>query len=49
MQRHWQEVAPPINILMAAYVGFKPKKVSRQSEAEDFDLDEFLKIAQQYK
>jgi hypothetical protein len=48
MQRHWQEVAPPINLSMAAFIGFKPKKV-RVAEADDFDIDEFIKIAQQYK
>ena len=25
MQRHWREVAPPLNISIAAQVGFKPK------------------------
>jgi hypothetical protein len=48
MQRHWQEVAPPINLTMAAFVGFKPKKV-RLAATDDFDIDDFIKIAQQYK
>jgi hypothetical protein len=48
MQRHWQEVAPPINLSMAAFIGFKPKKV-RVAEADDFDSDEFIKIATMFQ
>jgi hypothetical protein len=41
MQRHWQEVAPPLNVALAAYVGFKPKKRARP--ASEFDGDEFAR------
>jgi hypothetical protein len=39
MQRHWREVAPPLNICMAAYVGFKPKPV--RNPQGGFDGDAF--------
>jgi hypothetical protein len=48
-QDYCREVAPPVNIAMAAQVGFKPKRKREVVEADDFDIDEFLKIAQQYK
>jgi hypothetical protein len=37
MQRHWREVAPPLNLCMAAYVGFKPKPARNAG----FDGDDF--------
>ena len=44
MQRHWRTVAPPINVTLAAFVGFKPKTTG-QTAADAFDLDAFLKVA----
>jgi hypothetical protein len=32
MQRHWSSVAPPLNLSLAAYVGFKPKPKARLAE-----------------
>jgi hypothetical protein len=42
MQRHWREVAPPANLLIAAYVGYKPKTPARRVEdmnEREFDAD----------
>lgn len=41
-----QETAPPLNISMAAFIGFKPKKPAKP--AEEFDIDEFLSVVQQF-
>lgn len=39
MQRYWREVAPPVNLCMAALVGFKPRP-ARMSGAFDGDAFE---------
>jgi hypothetical protein len=48
MQRHWRRVAPPVNVTMAAFVGFKPKKDIQQA-ADAFDIDAFLQIATMFQ
>jgi len=48
MQRHWRNVAPPLNVSLAAFVGFKPRKaVSPAPDA--FDIDAFLQIATMFQ
>jgi hypothetical protein len=53
MQRHWRTVAPPLNVMLAAFVGFRPKKPSSSGSQEEdpaaFDIDAFLRIAQAFK
>jgi len=48
MQRHWRTVAPPLNVSLAAFVGFKPKKPVQQG-AEAFDIDAFLQVAAMFQ
>jgi hypothetical protein len=48
MQRHWRTVAPPLNVTMAAFVGFKPRKAVNQA-ADAFDIDEFLQVAKMFQ
>jgi hypothetical protein len=48
MQRHWRSVAPPLNVTMAAFVGFKPRKPV-QLAADDFDIDAFLQVATMFR
>jgi hypothetical protein len=48
MQRHWRTVAPPLNVSLAAFVGFKPK-VSVERQAEAFDIDAFLQVATMFQ
>jgi hypothetical protein len=40
MQRHWREIAPPVNLCMAALVGFKPKPAQGR---QGFDGDAFAR------
>jgi hypothetical protein len=48
MQRHWRSIAPPLNVTLAAFCGFKPRKAGQQAE-EAFDLDSFLQVAAMFK
>jgi hypothetical protein len=48
MQRHWRTVAPPVNVTLAAFVGFKPKPLA-QTSADAFDLDAFLSVAAMFQ
>jgi hypothetical protein len=47
MQRHWRSVAPPLNVTLAAFVGFKPKTPVQAAEA--FDIDAFLQVATMFQ
>ncbi len=47
MQRHWRTVAPPPNVTLAAFVGFKPRKAVQA--AEEFDIDAFLRVAAMFQ
>jgi hypothetical protein len=48
MQRHWRTVAPPLNVTLAAHVGFRPK-TSTPTAADAFDLDAFLHVAAMFQ
>jgi hypothetical protein len=48
MQRHWRSVAPPLNVTLAAFVGFKPRKAA-QHAADAFDIDAFLQVATMFR
>jgi hypothetical protein len=48
MQRHWRSVAPPLNVTMAAFCGFKPK-TPVQPGADAFDIDAFLQVAAMFQ
>jgi hypothetical protein len=48
MQRHWRSVAPPLNVTLAAFVGFKPRKPGQQA-ADAFDIDAFLQVAAMFQ
>jgi len=48
MQRHWRSVAPPLNVTLAAFVGFKPKRAV-QAAADTFDIDAFLQVAAMFQ
>jgi hypothetical protein len=48
MQRHWRGVAPPLNVTLAAFVGFKPRKAVSQA-ADAFDIDAFLQVAAMFQ
>jgi len=48
MQRHWRSVAPPLNVTLAAFVGFKPKKAVHAA-ADAFDIDAFLQVAAMFQ
>jgi hypothetical protein len=48
MQRHWRSVAPPPNVTLAAFVGFKPRKTVQQT-ADAFDIDAFLQVATMFQ
>jgi hypothetical protein len=48
MQRHWRSVAPPLNVSLAAFCGFKPRKTVSQV-ADGFDIDAFLQVAAMFQ
>lgn len=43
MQRHWSEVCPPMAVLLAGYVGWKPKARPKAELIDGDDLVNFLK------
>ncbi len=48
MQRHWRSVAPPLNVTLAAFCGFKPR-AAVQPAADAFDIDAFLQVAAMFQ
>jgi len=44
MSRHWERAAPPLNVLMGAFVGFKPKASEPVLDTPEAVLSEMQRL-----
>lgn len=44
MQDYWQEVAPPLDVLIAGFMGWKPRKRPGKKSADAGDLGDLLRM-----